>query len=165
MRTLTIPAALLLATVLAAGCSDQSAPTELSEGELGPEFRQAPVVLTFSFEEIDINPCTGLEHTHFVVGTFREHENPNGQNFHFNAHAQFDEVTSDGFSGSTGVETFVVKDEGTLTVTDVGRLNLSNDSHQRIRFHFQFHLTISNGDVERVFIDKFSSTCVGKPNA
>ena len=99
MRTLTIPAALLLATVFAAGCSDQKAPTELSEGELGPQFNQAPIVFTESFSFDVPNPCTGLFHTNFVDITVREHEFQNGQKSHFNGHAQFDIVTSDGFSG------------------------------------------------------------------
>ena len=165
MRTSTIPAALLLATVFAAGCSDQTAPTELSEGELGPLFNQAPVVFTDFFSETDINPCTGLEHTHFIDVTVREHIFFNGQNFRINGFAQFDEVTDDGFSGSASPEHFALNDAGTVTVTDVFNVNLSNDSHQGIQLRFQFHLTISNGEVVRVEIFKFSSTCVGKPGA
>ncbi len=163
MHTSTIPAALLLATVFAAGCSDQNAPTELSEGEFGPQFNQAPVVFTFSNSFLQFNPCTGLLHTISVDVTVTEHVFQNGQNFHFNGHAQFDVVTSDGFSGSA-VEHFGLNDAGTLAVTQAFSVNLSNDSHQRIKLQFNFHITISNGDV-RAFVENFSSRCVGKPDA
>ncbi len=162
MRTLTIPAALLLATVFAAGC--QKAPTELSEGELGPQFNSAPADFTASFSFPEFNPCTGVDHTIFIDLTVREHEFGNGPNFHINAVVLFDVTSSDGFSGSA-VEHFTVKDEGTLTVTDVTNVNLSNDSGQRIKIHIQFHITIINGDVVRAFVDNVGLKCVGKPNA
>ncbi len=166
MRAFTIPAALLLATVFATGCSDQKAPTGLSN-EFGPEFNQAPVVFTFSNSFTEFNPCTGLEHTLFVDVTVKEHVFQNGQNFHVNGTAQFDVGSSDGFSGSA-VEHFAehfANDGGTVTITDGTNVNLSNDSHQGIQLRFQFHLTISNGEVVRVEIFKFSSTCVGKTGA
>ena len=166
MRTLTIPAALLLATVFAAGCSDQTAPTELSEGEFGPDFNEAPIVFTdLGFEETDVNPCTEADHTHLIDTTIRVHEFVNGKNFHVSAHAQFDEVTDDGFSGSTSPAHFALNDAGSFTITDVFSVNLSNDSHQRIHLRFQAHITITDGDVVRVFIEKLSSRCVGNPNA
>ena len=159
MRTLTIPAALLLATVFAAGC-DQKAPTELSEGELGPQFNQAPVVFTESDEFDTFNPCTGLLHTNFADITVRVHESDN----HVVVHNQFDIVTSDGFSGRAAEHFVENLDNGEVTFVANVNVNLSNDSRQRLSIHIVAQFTIRNGDV-RVDIFTFSSTCVGKPNA
>ena len=164
MRTLTNPAALLLATVFAAGCSDQKAPTELSEGEFGPQFNQAPEVFTFSASFPEFNPCTGVDHTIFIDLTVREHEFGNGPNFHINAVVLFDVTSSDGFSGSA-VQHITLNDNNAFNVSSVTNVNTSNDSGQRITLHLRFLVTITDGGVLRVFVDEVSSRCVGKPGA
>ena len=164
MRTLTIPAALLLTTVFAMGCGDQKAPTGPSEVEIGPQFNSAPVVFTFPFSFPDFNPCTGLVHTISGEITLKEHVIGNGQNFHVNNRAQFDVTTSDGFSGSA-VEHFTLNDNNAFNATDVLNVNLSNDSGQRIKIHLLFHVTVTASNGLTVFINNSSSKCVGKPAA
>ena len=158
MRTLTIPADLLLATVFAAGC--QKAPTELSEGELGPQFNQAPADLIFSDSFEEFNPCTGGPQTVFVDVTAKAHIFAN----HTNVVASFDVTSSDEFSGSA-VQHITLNANNAFNVSSVTNVNTSNDSGQRISLQIRFHTTISDGGVLRVDVAEVSSRCVGKPGA
>ena len=147
----------LTAVLVAFGCTE--APTE---PELGPQFSMAPVVFTVTDSFEDFNPCTGADHTNFIEITFKEHLFESGQNFHINGRAQIDVTTSDGFSGSA-VEHFTLNENNAFNVTNVVNVNLSNASRQRIKIRIVFHITESDAGVPRVFVDNFSSTCVGKP--
>ncbi len=166
MRTLTIPAALLLTTVFAMGCGDQKSPTAVSEVELGPQFNMAPEEFTVPFSFPDFNPCTELEHTLSGELTVKQHIFAN----HANAVASFDVTSDDGFSGSAVQHITLrgtITEEGFLpepTLTDVTNVNLSNDSGQRISLHLRFHVTIDGG-VLRVIVAEVSSRCVGQPAA
>ncbi len=174
MRTLTIPAALLLATVFATGCSDQKAPTELSEGELGPQFNQAPVVFTDPVAFTAFNPCTGGADDFSGTVTVRVHffePDTDPVRHHFNAHVLFDLESAAGFSGSqvqqevdNGTPEDFAPDEE-FSFTAVFNVDMSNDTHQRLKVHLNFHITIRNGVVVRAEIFKLSFNCVGKPDA
>lgn len=167
MRTLTIPAALLLTTVFAMGCGDQKSPTEVSEVELGPQFNMAPAEFTMPFSFPEFNPCTKLEHTLSGELTVKQHIFAN----HGNAVISFDVTSDDGFSGSAvqliTLRGTITEEEGFLpepTLTDVTNVNMSNDSRQRISLHLRFHITIDGG-VLRVIVAEHSERCVGKPAA
>ena len=174
MRTSTIPAALLLATVFAAGCSDQKAPTELSEGELGPDFSQAPVVFTESVSFTAFNPCTGGADDFSGTTTVRVHFFELGTDpvrHHINVHERLDLESAAGFSGSQVQE---VVDNGTpeegapdeeFSFAVVFNVDMSNDTHQRLKVHLNLHTIIRNGVVVRAEVFKLSFKCVGKPNA
>lgn len=169
MRILTIGAPVLLATVFAAGCNDRNAPTELS-GE--PAFDQAPVVETFPIAFTDFNPCTGADDDFFGTETLTIHFfelDTDPVRHHFNIQFRFDLETAAGFSGF-GVGPVV--DNGTpepgaaneeFSFTVIRNFNLSNESGQRLKVHYNFHLTIRNGVVVRSLVDNFSVKCVGTP--
>jgi len=173
MKRITILCTILFMTILVVGCSDQKAPTALSEGVPGDDVslnKAPPVVSTFSFSFTDINPCTGLVHTLSFDATTRVHffQLPSGH--HFNGHFEADIVTSDGYSGKVVQHDI---DSGTglpgnpteeFTVQSTFNVNLSNASKQRIKIQGTFHITIRNGVIVRAFVNKFSNTCIGKPS-
>jgi hypothetical protein len=170
VRTLTIGAAVLLATVFAAGCNDRNVPTELSEE---PAFDQAPLVSTFPVTFTFDNPCTGDEDV--VRGTVTERfhffeTETDPVRHHFNVEVRTEIETDAGFSGfdiqhftDMGFPAPGVPEEefsSTFTVN----VNLSNDSGQRVKGHIVFHITIRKDKkgnlVVRSFVENVSFRCV-----
>jgi hypothetical protein len=170
MRSLTIGAAVLLASLFAAGCSDRNALTELS-GELA--FNQAPVVSTFPITFTAFNPCTGADD--FFSGTVTERfhffeTETDPVRHHFNVQVRTELETAAGFSGfdrqhftDMGFPAPGVPDEE-FSSTFTLNVSLSNESGQRFKGHINSHITIRkdvNGDlVVRSFVENVSFRCV-----
>ena len=170
MRSLTIGASVLFASLFAAGCSDRNALTELS-GELASN--QAPVVSTFPISFTAFNPCTGADD--FFSGTVTERfhffeTETDPVRHHFNVQARTELETAAGFSGFD-VQHFVdmgfpapgVPDEE-FSSSFILNVKLSNESGQRLKGHINSHITIRkdvNGDlVVRSFVENVRFWCV-----
>jgi hypothetical protein len=99
---------------------------------------------------VDVNPCTGLEHTVTVVGTFFRHDH-GGQNLY---RLERTVTTSSGFSGR-GVEVGVQHDR-IVVVDDV----LTNDvTGERIKAH----LVLVEDAAGAVRVFRFELRCLGSP--
>ncbi len=177
MRTLTF-LAMLLVIVFVVGCSEQTAPTEVSEDMPADGadrlYKGKPIILEdvpfgpFTF----INPCTGLPHDNFGTFDLRIHEfilNENGDH-HFNVHWRFDVETSDGYSGFV-VQEYVDNGKGVAGSPDeeyssstVFNVKLSNEAGQRIIQHSNFHITIRNGEVVSFVLNSDGAKCEGVPD-
>jgi hypothetical protein len=173
MRTLTIGAPILLATVFAAGCSDRNAPTQLSEE---PAFDEAPLVSTFPVRFTFDNPCipgTGDDDVIFGTVTERFHffeTETDPPRHHINVEFRTEIETEAGFAGFdighfTDMGFPAPGDpEEEFSATFTVNVNLSNDSGQRVSGHIVFHITIMKDKkgnlVVRSFVDKVSFKCV-----
>lgn len=168
MRTLQIGAALLVASVVAGGCTEGEMPTASSDDVIGPNFASAPEVFTRTITGTGFNVCTGELDDVFVIQTIRVHsfELPDTDpvRHHFNIQIREDFETAAGFSGK-GFANFNrdgTPEEFSFTITR--NLNLGNDDGQRLKVHFLSHITIRNGDVVRSEVENVRLSCVGNPD-
>jgi hypothetical protein len=171
VRNPTISAAVILAAIFAAGCSDRNAPAELS-GD--PGFDQAPVVETFEIEPFTFdNPCTGDQDVVSGTQTVRFHffeTETDPVRHHFNVEVRTEIETEAGFSGfdlshftDMGFPAPGAEDEE-FSSTFTLNVKLSNDSGERVKGHVTSHTTRmrdQNGDlVLRSDFVKVSFRCV-----
>ena len=118
----------------------------------GVEAASAPTAVPFFEQFVDVNPCSGLDHTVTVTGTAWIHEHHGRQVIRFDRTIS----TSSGFQGR-GTLTFVANGNiERIALNDI----LTHESGARIRAHFigVFDLSTSPATVR---VSKGTITCVG----
>ena len=110
----------------------------------------APVIVPFFDQFVDLNPCSGLQHTVTITGTALI-EATHGARV---VHVQRTVTTSSGFEGR-GAQTIV--DNGNIVKVTLADL-LSNESGDRIRAQVVILIDPSTGTVE---LFRGAVTCVG----
>lgn len=122
-----------------------------------------------------VNPCTGDEHTLFIVVTDRVHafDNEAGNRHHANLQGSFQVTTSDGFSGTVvgpavnnGTGPFGAEEAtGGSMFAELFNGVLSNpETGERFRFHQSFHVTEQNGVL---IVESFTEVlqCLGRESS
>lgn len=116
-----------------------------------PAAADQPAVVTETFSFVDVNACTGEEHTVTATVTMRVHSH--GERIV--SHNQWEVLTSDGFSGG-GPETLVVNGQ----IVNFPLMNmLTSDSGAKIRVHLVevFDLTT---DPPTPKVQRIEFTCI-----
>lgn len=98
---------------------------------------------------VDVDPCTGLDHTVEITGTFFRHQHANGNTYH----ASRTITTSSGYVGH-GVEVSV-DHERIFVLNDV----LANPNGNRIRAKV---VVVRNADFTTVRVERFRLECIGR---
>jgi hypothetical protein len=114
-----------------------------------PASADAPTELPLHDVFVDVDPCTGLEHTVEVTGTFFRHNHANGSTYR----APRTITTSSGYVGP-GVEVSV-DHERIFTLNDV----LANPNGNRIRAHV---VVVRDADFTMVRVERFRLECIGR---
>lgn len=98
---------------------------------------------------VDVDPCTGLDHTVEVTGTFFRHSHANGNTYH----APRTITTSSGYVGH-GVEVSV-DHERIFVINDV----LANPNGNRLRAHL---VLVRDADFTMIRVEQFRLECIGR---
>jgi lysophospholipase L1-like esterase len=98
---------------------------------------------------VDVDPCTGLDHTVEITGTFFRHHHANGNTYH----ATRTITTSSGYVGH-GVEVSV-DHERIFALNDV----LANPNGNRIRAKV---VVVRDADFTTVRVERFRLECIGR---
>lgn len=116
----------IVPALLIAGCADSATSPHDASDNGGVAAASAPIAVPIFEEFVDINPCSGLNHTITVTGTAWIHENAKVVRFQRTIN------TSSGFVGR-GTLTFVTTgDLEKITLNDM----LRHPSGAQIRAHF-----------------------------
>ena len=114
-----------------------------------PAAADAPIALPLHDLFVDVDPCTGLEHTVEVTGTFYRHSHANGNTYHADATI----TTSSGYLGH-GVEVSV-DHERILILNHM----LTNPNGNRIRAKI---VIVWNADFTTQRVESFRLDCIGR---
>jgi hypothetical protein len=158
MRTaVRSPVTLLLGVLATTACGDTQGLLGVADqpslNRVGAtEAPGAPTAVPIDAQFVDLNPCSGEDHTVMFKGTAWIHELPGGQVV---GHAERTVTTSSGFEGR-GTDTFVFNGQ---ILKHTGNDLLRHESGDQIRARFTFVLDLSTSTIR---VDKGEVTCVGK---
>ncbi len=114
-----------------------------------PAAADAPAELPLHDLFVDVDPCTALDHTVEITGTFFRHHHANGNTYH----ATRTITTSSGYVGH-GVEVSV-DHERIFVLNDV----LANPNGNRARAKI---IVVSDSDFTTVRVERFRLECIGQ---